>query len=167
MPQTLNVDLLLLYLPVAVVFLGFSGLLSWVFLQVPARYFLKWMLWPALIAGTMYATILFSDSLGRPVPGTLPDTFTFMSYRVLGTGGKAAKLEVWTVVDGKSRLYVIPYSVKRQEAFEKGAQAMREGDVVTMNRRPKKHDGDPKNADDTEDDFESNLVKHGGRPPKS
>lgn len=159
-----NVELFLMYLPHVLVWIVITALVSWVFIQVPGRYVLKYALWPALLAGTMYTSILYADSLGRPIPSTLPDVFVFQGYRALGVGTKSARLEVWTVERGKSRLYVIPYSTSRQASLEKGQEALKKGDTVTMRRNKTNRN---KNGEDaTEDKFDSELTQHGGLPPK-
>ncbi len=150
--------LLQLYSPIIVLLTLLVSFSTYVFIQAPRKYLLKWLLIPTSLVVGVFAVFLFSMSAGYAMPTTLPDQFTLLGSHVVVSGKKKDAIEVWGLTD-KSRLYRIPYSKQMEQALREAKEKGKGGGRVDLKKQ-----GTEKG--ENEDQYESNLVLPSDENPK-
>lgn len=95
-------------------------------LKVPLRYALKFTLIPLIIFSTYTLLVQGEDLLGRPYDLIPVGEFEYLDYRVVVEDG-IKKIELWIVQDKKSRLHLIPYSVKTEQELARAKSKRNKG----------------------------------------
>ena len=118
------------------VWLGTAVLLvfsTYVFLQTPARYWLKFVMIPTSMLSAVGIVFCMFTALGYPYPSALPDSFTPLGYMVHSSGGTKETIDVW--IDGRpTRLYSEPWTELLEMALSQAMEMQHDGGYVVTHK---------------------------------
>lgn len=120
-------ETLLVVLPIIVFLVCLVSISLWVILKSETLTALKVLLVPAVISLAIFAGVSVISLLGHAVPERPSERVAVLAHRAVVENGVKKKLELWVISNGTSRLHVLPYTKKLEEALEKGQQARRQG----------------------------------------
>jgi hypothetical protein len=83
---------------------------------------LKLLIIPLSIVFAWSGTVYYITQLGKPIEGQPETTFTYIHHIASNT-----TIELWTKIDGESRLYVFPFSEEAQEKLDKAKRQAKQG----------------------------------------
>jgi hypothetical protein len=94
----------------------------------------KLLLVPVILCMSLWAPWFFLGLIGVPYPETLPDRFWYVAHLTRVENTHKTRLEIWTVIDGRSRLYVVPYDSQLESQLEGARDAAGQGVDVIISR---------------------------------
>lgn len=160
-------EVITLLAPIIFLMLAMSAAGVYTFIQVPKDYLLKWFLIPAAIILPFVAPIIFTPLLGIAYPHKLPDKFNLVAYNVVIEKNRLTGIEVWTTQDGKTRLYRIKYSPRKEEQLKQAMAAKKPGTAVQMKKKDKDGKEGTPGESGYEDEFEVNIIVQADVSPKT
>lgn len=98
-------------------------------IKLPMKFWVKYLVIPFVIVLTYMGTVTSEGLFGKPYEVLPQGKFTFKAFRVVSPSAGTKKIEIWVIQDGKSRLHVIEYTAKRE-------QAMIQAENGTLNGKP-------------------------------
>ncbi len=96
-------------LSVTIACLLFAALTAFLVTKLKTKYYLKFLLIPAILATALLAVSTYKDLLGVPVDGKPHHKFLFVAYTLIQKDHKAY-VELWVRQHGESKLYSFPLS---------------------------------------------------------
>lgn len=113
---------------------------------------LKLLIIPLSIVFAWSGIEYYTSQLGKPIEGQPKATFTYIYHISSNT-----TIELWTKVDGKSRLYVFPFSKEAQEKLDKAKRRAKQG--VPVEGVPSKVPATGKEQTEGTFDFDIVVIK--------
>ncbi len=124
-------SILILYAkPLIYVFGGLFLFFIYLFIAARLHWVLRFIGVPLLLAAALFTYSSLDRLLGFPYPGTIPENSHFLGYH-LQPMASDMYFTIWAYAghDGKSRLYLVPYTQAQDEELRTYREKLEQGQV--------------------------------------
>lgn len=163
----MNFNILYLLLPIVMMEIVLLSFVTYVFLQVSGKYYIKFIMIPGAFAVSILSVLIFSALLGYATPSTLPSKFILMGYNIIYENSEKVGIEIWAK-SNHTRLFLIPYSKGMEKALDEAGKKGQPGSVtMERNQRSGTEKSNGEGIDKDHDPYKSNLMLPSQIVPKA